>query len=112
MLGRLQPADGWLALGLLAVNLCVVVLAVERADWAPTPNLPGILLLGMLTAFVFYRLPVWWWLAILPGLVLGGLTVTWQISNFTFDGEALAGRGRCWSGWGCGWKRPARVPST
>jgi transglutaminase-like putative cysteine protease len=91
LLARLRPNDGWLALTLLAANLCVVVLSVEQADWAPTPNLAGILLLGMLTAFVFYRLPVWWWLAILPGLVLGGLTVIWQLSNFTFDGQPLGG---------------------
>ena len=96
LLGRLRPADGWLALVLLAANLCVVVLSVERADWAPTPNLVGILLLGMLTAFVFYRLPVWWFLAVLPGLALGVLTVVWQISGFTFDGEPLGGAGALW----------------
>ena len=96
LLDRLRPADGWIALALLAINLCVVVLAVEQADWAPTPNLPGVLLLGMLTAFVFFRLPVWWWLAILPGLVLGGLTVTWQLSGFTFDGQPLGGAGALW----------------
>ena len=96
ILGRLRPADGWLALILLTANLCVVVLSVERADWAPTPNLVGILLLGMLTAFVFYRLPVWWGLAVLPGLALGALTVIWQISGFTFDGEPLGGAGALW----------------
>ena len=96
LLGRLRPADGWAALVLLTANLCVVVLSVEQADWAPTPNLAGILLLGMLTGFVFHRLPVWWWLAILPGLVLGGLTVTWQLSGFTFDGQPLGGAGALW----------------
>ena len=96
LLGRLCPADGWIALGLLTINLCVVVLAVEQADWAPTPNLPGVLLLGMLTAFVFFRLPVWWWLAILPGLALGGLTVTWQLSGFAFDGQPMGGAGALW----------------
>ena len=96
LLEWLRPPDGWLALGLLALNLCVVVLAVEQADWAPTPNLAGVLMLGMLTAFVFYRLPVWWFLAILPGLVLGLLTVTWQLSDFTFDGQPLGGAGALW----------------
>ncbi len=97
LLRRLRPADGWLALIFLAANLCVVVLAVERADWAPTPSLVGVLLLGMLTAFVFHRVPMVWPLAILPGLVLGGLTVVWQLSNFTFDGEALGGASALWS---------------
>ena len=93
LLRHIRPADGWVALILLTLNLCVVVMAVERADWAPTPNLVGILLLGMLTAFVFYRLPVFWFQAILPGLILGGLTVVWQISGYTFDGEPLGGAG-------------------
>ena len=97
ILRRLRPADGWLALILLAANLCVVVLAVERADWAPTPNLVGILLLGMLTAFVFHRIAVYWFLAIIPGLILGGLTVIWQISGYSFDGETLGGLGALWN---------------
>ena len=97
LLERIRPADGWLALLFLAANLCVVVLAVERADWAPTPNLVGILLLGMLTAFFLHRLPVWWFVAILPGLALGALTVIWQMSGFTFDGEPLGGAGALWN---------------
>ena len=93
VLGWLRPRDGWLALLLLVANLCVVVLAVQQSDWAPTPNLVGILLLGMLTAFVFHRIPVYWFLAILPGLVLGGLTVIWQMSSTSFDGETLGSAG-------------------
>ena len=95
-LQRLRPTDGWMALLFLIANLCVVVMAVERADWAPTPNLVGLLMLGMLTAFVFYRMSVWWWLAILPGLALGGLTVVWQMSIFTIDGEPLGGAAVLW----------------
>lgn len=97
LLRRLRPADGWLALILLAANLCVVVFAVERADWAPTPSLVVVLLLGMLTAFVFHRIAVYWFLAIIPGLILGGLTVIWQISGYTFDGETLGGVGALWN---------------
>lgn len=97
LLRRLRPTDGWLALILLAANLCFVVFAVERADWAPTPSLVGILLLGMLTAFVFHRLAIYWFLAIIPGLILGGLTVVWQISGYTFDGETLGGVGALWN---------------
>ena len=96
LLGRLRPADGWIALLFLVANLCVVVMSVERADWAPTPSLVGLLLLAMLTAFVFHRLPVWWWLAILPGLALGALTVVWQVSGYSFDGEPLGGAGALW----------------
>ena len=96
LLARLRPADGWISLLFLVANLCVVVMAVERADWAPTPSLVGLLLLAMLTAFVFHKLPVWWWLAILPGLALGGLTVIWQVSGYSFDGEPLGGAGALW----------------
>ena len=32
-----RPSDGWLAVGLLALNLIVVVWSVDDADWAPTP---------------------------------------------------------------------------
>ncbi len=110
LLGRLRPADGWVALTLLAVNLCVVVLSVEQADWAPTPNLAWVLLLAMLTAFVFYRLPVRWGLALLPGLVLGALTVTWQLSNFTFDGQPMGGAAALWDRLGL-WLEAAREGS-
>ena len=96
LLTRLRPADGWIALLFLIANLCVVVMSVERADWAPTPSLVGLLLLAMLTAFVFHKLPVWWWLAILPGLALGALTVVWQVSGYSFDGEPLGGPGALW----------------
>ena len=103
-LARLRPADGWIALLLLVANLCVVVMSVERADWAPTPSLVGLLLLAMLTAFVFHKLPVWWWLALLPGLALGALTVIWQISGFSFDGEPLGGTGALWERLGLWWE--------
>ena len=112
LLARLRPADGWISLLLLTANLCVVVMAVERADWAPTPNLVGLLLLAMLTAFVFSRLPrkpawLWGWLALLPGLALGGLTVVWQMSGFAFDGEPLGGAGALWERLGL-WLEAAR----
>lgn len=101
LLTRLRPADGWIALTLLTANLCVVVLSVERADWAPSPSLVGLLLLAMLTAFVFRRLPrqpfwLWGWLALLPGLALGALTVGWQVSGYPFDGEPLGSLGALW----------------
>ncbi len=96
LLTRLRPTDGWMSLLLLTANLCVVVMAVERADWAPTPSLVGLVLLAMLTAFVFHKLPVWWWLAILPGLAVGFLTVVWQVSGYAFDGEPLGGAGALW----------------
>ena len=110
LLERLRPADGWIALLFLVANLCVVVMSVERADWAPTPSLVGLLLLAMLTAFVFHKLPVWWWLAILPGLALGALTVVWQVSGYTFDGEPLGGAGQLWERLSL-WVEAARIGS-
>ena len=95
-MSALRPSDGWVALVLLAANLCTVVVSVERADWAPTPSLVGVLLLGMLTAFVLHRLPFWSALAILPGLVLGAITVTWQVANLAIDGQELGGAYVLW----------------
>ena len=96
LLGKLRPADGWVSLLFLAANLCVVVLSVERADWAPTPSLVGVLLTAMLTAFVFHRLPIWWWLAILPGIAIGALTIVWQMTTYSFDGEQLGTAAALW----------------
>ena len=42
-----RPSDGWLAVGLLVLNLLVVVLSVEQANWVPTPDLKLLILLGM-----------------------------------------------------------------
>ena len=94
--GALRPPDGWAALLLLALNLMVVVVVVERADWAPTPNLVGLLLLGLLTAFALYRLPLWGGIALLLGLALGALTVVWQMASFSFDGRELNGAAELW----------------
>lgn len=101
LVARLRPADGWIALALLTANLGVVVMSVERADWAPSPSLVGLLLLAMLTAFGFSRLPrrpfwLWGWLALLPGLALGVVTVVWQVSGYAFDGEPLGSPGALW----------------
>ena len=47
----LRPYDGWLASGLLTLNLMVVVWSVESAGWVPTPNLSFVLLLAALIGF-------------------------------------------------------------
>ena len=107
---RLRPPDGWVSLALLVINLIVVVLSVEQADWAPTPNLALILVLGMLTAFVLYRLPVWAGVALLMGLALGAVTVTWQMSSFQFDDRELRGAGELWERLGL-WLEAARSGS-
>ena len=107
---RLRPPDGWISLSLLVINLIVVVLSVEQADWAPTPNLGAVLLLGMLTAFVLYRLPVWAGVALVLGLALGAATVTWQMSSFQFDDRELRGAGELWERLGL-WLEAARSGS-
>ena len=39
LLLSLRPPDGWVAAGLLTLNMIIVVWSVEEADWAPTPSL-------------------------------------------------------------------------
>jgi len=35
----LRPSDGWLATGLMVLNLMIVVWSVGTAEWVDTPNL-------------------------------------------------------------------------
>ncbi len=107
LLERLRPPDGWLSLAFLIVNLLVVVLSVEQADWAPTPSLAATLLLGMLTASVLYRLPVWAGVVLVFGIALGALTITWQMSAFEFDGRQLQGASELFERLGL-WSEAAR----
>ena len=86
----MRPYDGWLAAGLLTLNLMVVVWSVESAEWVPTPNLAFVLLLAALTGLVVARLPVWGLLALPIGLVVGGLVVVWRLVTFEHEEIALA----------------------
>ena len=90
----LRPTEGWLAAALLALNLVVVVLSVEQADWAPSPNLVVLLFLAMLTGLVLYRIPVWS-AALLPaGFAVGFGVILWQLSSFRIDGVSVGGVGQ------------------
>ena len=88
---KLRPSDGWLSLIFLSINLVVVVLSVEQADWVPTPSLPGVLLLAMLTALLLYRVPVWPGITFVLGLAVGLVVVLWQMSSYQIDGQAIGG---------------------
>ena len=59
ILAVLRPPDGWVAAGLLIINMIIVVWSVEAADWAPTPSLVLIMLLAVLTALPLTRIPLW-----------------------------------------------------
>ena len=94
-----RPSDGWISLILLAMNLMLVVWSVGSANWVvglETNSLISVLLLGMLTALILARLPVWGALLIPAGLGIGLVVVVWQITSF-FGGEsAVAGTGQLW----------------
>ena len=82
----LRPNEGWIAFGLLVVNLIVVVWSVEQADWVTTPNLVLFLFLAALTGLALHRVPVWS-IALLPaGLAIGLGIILWQLSSFSLDG--------------------------
>ncbi|MEE8466565.1 MAG: hypothetical protein V3S68_08825, partial [Dehalococcoidia bacterium] len=89
----LRPKEGWIAAVLLVVNLMVVVLSVEQADWVATPKLIVLLFYAMLTALVLYRLPVWSIVLVPAGLAVGLGIILLQLSNFTLDGVAIGGTG-------------------
>ena len=77
----LRPPDGWIAAGLLALNMVIVVWSVEVADWAPTPSLALVMLLAVLTALMLTRVPLWT-AALLPiGLLVGAGVVIWQLTT-------------------------------
>ena len=92
----LTPADGWVALSLLVLNLIVVVLSVERSDWVPTPSLVGLLLIAMLMALALYRLPLWPAISLPLGIAAGVGIITWQMAGFELDGQPLGGAGELW----------------
>lgn len=91
----LRPSDGWLAAGLLTLNLLVVIWSVEDADWVPTPNLAFVLLLAMLAGGLLSRLRMWDLLVLPIGLAIGLLVVVWQLSSY--EPLALASSNELWS---------------
>ncbi len=76
----LRPPDGWIAAGLLAVNMVVVVWSVEVADWAPTPALAATILLAVFTALVLTRIRLWAAALIPLGLLIGAGVIIWQFT--------------------------------
>ncbi len=87
----LRPGDGWASVLLLALNLMVVVWSVEKADWAPTPNLVSLVLWAMLTGLLLSRLPFWGILVLPAGLLIGLGLVVRELTAFQAPGMALAG---------------------
>ena len=88
-----RPRDGWLSLALLALNLMVVIWSVEGADWVPTPNLAGLILLAMLTGLLLSRVPVWGILVLPVGFAIGALVIFWQLTSFQAEGLEFANSG-------------------
>jgi len=89
----LRPTEGWVAAALLVINLVVVVLSVEQADWVASPNLVLVLFLAMLTGLALYRVPVWS-IALLPvGLAIGLGIILWLLSNFSLNDVPVGGTG-------------------
>ena len=91
---RLRPNQGWISAGLLVLNLVVVVMSVERADWVPSPNLVQLLFIAMLTGLALYRIPIWS-IALVPvGLAVGLGVILWQLSNFSINDVSVGGTGQ------------------
>ena len=90
----LRPNEGWLAALLLVLNLVVVVLSVEQADWAPSPNLVLLLCIAMVTGLILYRVPIWSVVLLPVGLAAGFAVILWQLSSFDIDGVSVGGAGQ------------------
>ena len=88
-----RPRDGWISLALLALNLMVVIWSVEGADWVPTPNLAGLILLAMLTGLLLSRVPAWGILVLPAGFAIGALVIFWQLTSFQGEGMEFANTG-------------------
>ena len=82
LIGVWRPRDGWLALTLLTLNLMVVAWSVERADWAPTPNLAGLMFVAILTSLILSRMPFPSGCVIPLGFIVGCLIIVGKLSNF------------------------------
>ena len=79
VLTALRPPDGWVAAGLLLLNMIIVVWSVEVADWAPSPSLVLVMILAVLTAIPLTRIR-FWAAAVLPlGLLIGIGVIIWQM---------------------------------
>ena len=76
----LRPPDGWIAAGLLALNMVIVVWSVEVADWAPTPSLVLSILLAVFTALILTRVRIWAAALIPLGLLIGAGVIIWQLT--------------------------------
>ena len=79
ILTALRPPDGWVAAGLLLLNMIIVVWSVEVADWAPTPSLVLVMILAVLTAIPLTRVPLWTGVALPIGLLVGIGVIIWQM---------------------------------
>lgn len=91
-----RPSDGWVSVVLLSLNLLTIVWSVERADWAPTPNLAYVMLLAMLTGLVLSRVPIWTVLLLPAGLAVGLLVAVWQLTSFQSGTIELANSAELW----------------
>jgi len=89
-----RPQDGWLAVGLLVLNLMVVVWAVDHAEWATTPNLAAVVGMAMVTGLLLARVRLWGLLVLPVGLAIGVLVIVWQLTSH--DDLALANSGELW----------------
>ena len=92
----LRPADGWISIILLALNLIIVVWSVDHANWVPTPNLVLVLLLALLTGLILARLPVWGALVFPVGLGVGLLVIVWRMVSTKAGDTAVTDVGQLW----------------
>ena len=103
----LCPPDGWIAAGLLALNMVIVVWSVEVADWAPTPSLAVGMLLAIFTALALARVRFWAAVLLPAGFAIGAGVIIWQFTAAPPDELRIASNGEFFSRLGA-WALAAR----
>ena len=106
----LRTPDGWLAMGLMMLNLMIVVWSVGTANWVDTPNLVSLVLLAMITGLILSRIRAWGSLLLPIGIAIGGLVVVSRLVNFESKTLSLADSSELWERLGL-WVQAAKTGS-
>ena len=82
-----SPSQGWTAFVLLILALLVVGESVNAAGWVKSPGLIAILVWAAIAGLVLAKLRVPWFLLMPAGLLLGAVSVLWQTSARSVEGD-------------------------
>jgi transglutaminase-like putative cysteine protease len=85
------PSEGWVTFVLLLLSVLVAVWSLGSAQWAPTPGLYGLVLLGVVVGLLLAKMRFRGWLLALSGLLLGICLSFYQLTSLV-EGAAMLDR--------------------